>query len=338
MFPNCHLGWVVEEAASPLIVNNPSIDWWRVMPKGFLASPSRVLALRKDLKKEGFGISLDPQSLTKSAIVALISGAKQRIGFSRGEGRELAPLLNNVLIRPKARHVVAATLELVGALGGALGEALGGEGGSAALPIEPPALVLPAPSPEELARVEGFLREGGLADKGYFLFAPESGQPSKSWPLQRYLELGRRLHSLTGRGVALVSHDPLIREKISLLFSEEKWASLAPDLGLLGVVELIRGAFVTIGSDSFPAHVASGLRLPTVMLFSVSDPLRVGPINAFGRHAHGELQVAASAKARGRLGPEAMETLTSARVFEEVTGLIALLDAKSQPGPEAPAG
>jgi ADP-heptose:LPS heptosyltransferase len=295
LFPGCFLGWVVEEAAAPLIVENPLLDYWKVLPNGFLKKPAHVLKLRKELKGQEFEISFDPQSLSKSSLVALLSGAKIRIGFCRGEGRELAPFLNNTLIKPDSRHVVESTLELVRGLG--------------QVPPENPALVLPLPQAEDSFKVDSFLREHGLGGQDFFLFAPGSAQASKRWPLFRYRELGTRLRGLTGKAVVLVGHGSAERDGILSIFRERE-SYLAPDLGLLGVTELIRRSFLTVGSDSFVAHVAAGLKVPTVMLFSVSDPSRVGPRHKLGLSVHGELKIVGSSRARRKVGSEFMESLS----------------------------
>lgn len=58
-------------------------------------------------------IAIDPQSLSKSAVAAWLSGAKRRIGFAKPQGREVAPWMHTEIIDAQATHVVDKYLELL---------------------------------------------------------------------------------------------------------------------------------------------------------------------------------------------------------------------------------
>ena len=116
-FPNAFLAWVVESPSDQLLNDHDALDHLIVLPRGWLKSISRVSQLRRELRSLCFDITVDPQSLTKSSVAAWLSGARRRIGFTRGVGRELAPSLNNELVRPKRTHVVDKSLELLAELG-----------------------------------------------------------------------------------------------------------------------------------------------------------------------------------------------------------------------------
>ncbi|MDR2339367.1 MAG: glycosyltransferase family 9 protein [Deltaproteobacteria bacterium] len=325
--PGSYIGWVVEGPASPLIVGNPLLDFWKVLPKGFLRHPCLVLGLRKELRSKGFRVSFDPQSLSKSSIVAWLSGATTRVGFARGEGRELAPILNNVLVDPKPDHVIRQTLGLLEGVGEQAPEGC--------------SLTLPEPSDGDKEAVSGFLKDKGMDKGGYHLFAPGGNQASKRWPLPRYAELGAGLWKETGRPSPIAAHGEGARlDALSAIQAARASHGaglplfLAPDLGLLGVISLIRGAALTVGSDSFATHVAAGLALPTLMLFSVSDPLRVGPPFRNGASVHAKLSIVRSARARARLGPENMLALEVPKVLGEALRLLAKDHPKSSAGKE----
>jgi ADP-heptose:LPS heptosyltransferase len=309
LVPGCFLGWVVEEAASPLIIGNPMVDWCRIVPKGYMWRPRELASTRRALRAQGFEASIDPQSLTKSSLLAYLSGASIRVGFARGKGlgREMAPFLNNTLVRPGSRHVVRGSLELLKGLG-------------LDPPKDPPPLALPEPKAGEKALLEGFLEKNGLLGKPYFLFAPGSGQASKRWPLNRYMELGAALFEKTGRPSLIALQGEAERAECRALINAGP-VSLAPDLSILGVCGLIRQARLFVGPDSFAGHAAAGMDIPTVMLFSVSDPERVGPLNLYGRSVYQRLTLAGSARARARLSSENMERLDVKRVEAAVLKL-----------------
>ena len=284
LYPEAFLGWLVEEPAAPLIVNNPLLDWWLVLPKGWLKKISWLARLRRELKKQRFEIAFDVQGLSKSAVAAFISGAPLRVGFTRGEAREIAPFLDNRLIPPPGRHVVANTLGLL--------TALGEEAPSATELVLPPC---PAP---ELARIESF---PAPAD-GFYLFGPWTSNISKCWPMEYFTELAARLRQTTGRPTLALGYGPAEREAVARAAVKVPGAlELAPEVSPLGVAELIRRACLFIGCDSFPLHLAAGLGRPTLGLFGVSDPDRVGPHLALGRSLYTRLTLTSSSRARARL-------------------------------------
>src|SRR5262249_14375152 len=111
-FPRAFLAWVVESGAAPLLQSHECLDQIIVVRKGWLRSPREVWELRQQLRALKFDTALDPQSLTKSSLVAWLSGAPRRIGFAAPRGRELSLWLNNVQIRPTASHLIDAQLQL----------------------------------------------------------------------------------------------------------------------------------------------------------------------------------------------------------------------------------
>src|SRR4029079_12986404 len=90
-WPAAHLTWVVEKGAAPLVAACDAADSLITLPKGFAKSPRLLLRLRRTLLQREFHFSLDPQGLLKSALVARLSAAKRRIGFSRPTAREINP-------------------------------------------------------------------------------------------------------------------------------------------------------------------------------------------------------------------------------------------------------
>ncbi|MDR2461034.1 MAG: glycosyltransferase family 9 protein [Deltaproteobacteria bacterium] len=294
IYPKAFLGWVVETLASPLIVGNPLLNWYKVLPRGWIKSPCKQLALKKELKNLKFDTAFDPQGLTKSSVAAWLSRAPKRIGFVRGEAREIAPFLDNILVSPPASHVVENTLSLITGLG-------------LEAPTEAPLILPPCPK-EDLYLLEGFFSQLGKGP--YNLIAPFSNNLSKCWPLDRYAELARRLFERTGRPTLVLGHGEKERKEVLKLCQDRYYLVQAPELSILGVAELIKGAMVSIGSDSFPMHLASGLKLPCLVLFSVSDPKRVGPQHLQGISVYSRLTITHSSRARDKLSQDNMLALS----------------------------
>src|SRR5262245_37215436 len=69
-WPAAHITWVVEKGSAPLIGAHEAVDRVIVLPKRFATSPSLLLWLRKEMRREPIDIAFDPQGLTKSGLVA----------------------------------------------------------------------------------------------------------------------------------------------------------------------------------------------------------------------------------------------------------------------------
>ena len=118
-FPKATIGWIVQRHRRSFVAGHADLNHLIEVPHGWLKSPSCVWHTARQLRRYKFNISLDLQGLTKSALAARLSGAKRRLGFTRGEfeGRELSTWLNNELVQPTAQHVVQRGLELLKPLG-----------------------------------------------------------------------------------------------------------------------------------------------------------------------------------------------------------------------------
>jgi ADP-heptose:LPS heptosyltransferase len=100
--PNAKLTWIVEAPFVELLQNNPAVDEVLVFPKKVIAkelkNPLNLISpgtefrqFVDDLKSRKFTAAIDFQGLFKSGVIALLSGAPVRVGFSGA--RELSPLM-----------------------------------------------------------------------------------------------------------------------------------------------------------------------------------------------------------------------------------------------------
>lgn len=301
-FPDCFLGWIVEKPSSPLIVDNPLVDWKHVLPKGWLKSPAQVFELWRRLREARFDTAFDIQGLTKSAVATGLSGARVRVGFTRGESREVAPLLDNRLIKPSGSHAVDMTLSLMAGVG------IADPG--------PAEFVLPACPAADRDCVDGMAADPRFAS-GYVLMGPWGSFPSKLWPLERFACLAEALYARTGLCSLMLGHGGEERGRVGRLGEgREKYLSVAPDVGILGVAELARRARLFVGCDSFPMHIAAAVSCPTLGLFGVTDPARLGPYGPTGRSVYERLTLPKSTRERRKLPPDNMEALSVEKVLD----------------------
>ena len=135
------------------------------LPRGSDEIAGEVWRLRRRLRQLRFDTAIDVQSLTKSAFVAWLSGARRRIGFGRPAGRELSRWLNNERVGPQATHVVDCYLELLRPLG-----------------IERPTVRFQVPEHEADRKTAEEIIGRLHWNAGFAIANPGAGWPSKSGP------------------------------------------------------------------------------------------------------------------------------------------------------------
>jgi len=175
-YPKAFIAWVVERPSAPLLEGHESLDELIVLKRGWLKSPKTVWHLRRRLRRLRFDISIDPQCLTKSAVVGWLAGARTRVGFAGEDGRELSRWLNNRLVVRTEPHMVDRGLELLRPIG-----------------IERPKVryLLPISSTAEAVAAE--LAELEENRQGFAVINPGAGWPSRLWPPQRYGQVAQYL-------------------------------------------------------------------------------------------------------------------------------------------------
>jgi lipopolysaccharide heptosyltransferase I len=263
--PAAKIDWVIESRWRALLDGNPDINDVLELDR---ASWSRLRATVRKLRAAGYTAAIDLQGLYKSAVLARLSGARQRIGFDRRYARESgAALFYSERIVPRGRHVIEHNLSLAAAAG------------AERIALDAARFPLSA-NPQAAEEIRQQLRARGVGE--YFVMSPGGGWGSKCWPAERYGQLHRRLLEAPAfaglRGV--VNFGPGEQE----LAETARRAAGQPEpvvmpLALPQLVALIRGARFFVGGDTGPLHLAVALGIPVVALFGPTDPARNGPIH-----------------------------------------------------------
>lgn len=297
--PRAHLAWLTQTRSAPLIEGHAALDELITIERGFLLRPKKVRRLRRELQARRYDVAIDPQSLSKSAVPAWLSGAATRIGFARPEAREIAPWLNNVIVRASAAHAVDKTLELLRPLG---------------IDATAPEFGLPVQAAAS-RRIDAFL-DAHFAAAPPVVMHPGAGWDSKLWPPQRYGEVAAHLGRQHGlRTVVAWAGERVKRWAGAAVAHAQGYAVAAPQMNLADLVALIARARMYVGSDSGPLHMAAALDIPTVSMFGPSRPQRNGP------YGKGHVVVQAyyqegTTRQRKRAGNDAMRAISAAMVIE----------------------
>ncbi|HUP81602.1 MAG TPA: glycosyltransferase family 9 protein [Pirellula sp.] len=262
-FPHARVGWVIEPASSQLIRGHSALDDLFIVSKRAFKSPRELWTLAAKLREWKPDITLDLQGLTKSSLIAWLSGAKSRLGFHRDsfDGRELSCFLNNQLYSPESLHIVDRNLELLRILGV----------NDSKVSFDLPEQVSDSIFAERT--VASLPLEGRFA-----IINVGAGWVSKIWPSDRYASIAKHLGVHWGlRSLVVWSGEQEKFAAEQVVAGSSGYATLAPATTLSQLGSLIRRASLFVGSDTGPMHLSVAIGTPTIGLIGPMPIERVCP-------------------------------------------------------------
>jgi heptosyltransferase-2 len=210
------------------------------------------------------------QGSFRSGLLAMMTGAKQRIGFASSTGRAL--YTTQVPYRPERHHAERLwSLSMSDCAEPATRDQIR------------PRLY---PSDEERHRIDVLLRQNGSASDPFVALAPGSAWGTKRWPY--YVELAKRLAGDYRIAIIGSKADSAIAAQITEALPPETVINAVGTLPLLASAELIGRAQAIVTNDSAPQHLASAMGTPTLTIFGPTVPeFGFGPLaerNAVAGH------------------------------------------------------
>lgn len=306
-FGDAEIGWVVEGRNAELLAGHPAIDHVIGVQRRWLKSARAVLDLRRRLRALQFEIAVDLQCLTKSAVVAYLSGARRRLGVAGRDGRELSKLFHNELTPVRANHVVDHYLGILAPLG-----------------ITQPRVRFDLPeTQDDGAFAERLIAAEELPRRGYAVLNPGAGWPSKLWPAERYGQLAQRLreeHGLVSLAVWGPASERLLAEQI--VAASGGAARLAPATTVMQLAAVTRRARLFVGSDTGPMHLSVAVDTPTVSLHGASRAEWCGAYGAANARVQAYYQ-AGPARQRRSADNAAMRAISVDDVADACGGVLA---------------
>lgn len=274
IFPEAKISWIVFKEFSSVLEVNPYIDNLIIYHRkgGHLKQLRDLFAY---FQKNKVDISLDLQGLARSAIVALISGAKYRLTIS--DARELSWLFEQVVsdFNP-GQHAVERNLELIKYIK----KHILNKNEKYELKIEYPLFIKPQAQEEALTflKLKGFVE--GMPLLGICF---GSRNPSKCWEIEKFAKLIEHLYEELPyyRFVMLGSKSEENQQNriISLLRDEVK-KYVFPFAGCLNLdtaIAMLKFCKMVVANDNGLLHIAVAMGIPSVSLYGPSSPLQVGP-------------------------------------------------------------
>ena len=265
-YPHLEITWAVEEPFVALLEGNPYLHDLLVLPKLKFSKLKSAEYRRnyfgrlKAARKQKFDVALDLQGLTKSAIVAVGSGATVRLGYHWL--REAAVLMERRLPRnPESVHIVDQYLDVVRYLG-----------------AEPKQIKFPFYiSDEDTAAVDRMLNEANLTpDTPFVSINPASAQAIKQWNAAHFAELIDRLKREYNLPSVLVTADKTVAAQVADI-ATEPFLNLCGRTNLKQLAAVLRRSAVHVCGDTGSSPLAVALERPVVTLVGPTDPDRIHP-------------------------------------------------------------
>ena len=272
-YPNAHISWVIEEAASPIVKGNPYLDtliisrrktWSENLKKrthvGETLKEIRIFI--RQLRQRPYDLVIDFNGLMKSAIIVLISGAQRKIGYNSLQ--ELSGFFYNEKIYENMnKHAVDRYLDFVRHLG---------------IPYENPEFYLPV-SQADRETADTLLYNSGISkDKKFIAISPMSfAGETRLWYEDRFAALADRIiNELKTEVVFTGSRSGGMIDRIQSMMTN-KSLNLEDKTSLLELAHLYERADLLITPDSGPMHIAAAVGTPVIALFGASAYWRTGP-------------------------------------------------------------
>lgn len=275
-FPEARIDWCVEESFASIPRLHPAVSEiipvavrrWR--KQAFAAATWRELgAARQALRAEACDAVIDTQGLFKSALLASWANGPVQ-GYDRHSARE--PLASWFYERrfavPTDLHAVERNRRLAAA---ALGYTLDAapDYGIAA-------------QPANLA---------WLPSQPFVVLLTATSRDDKLWPETHWQALGEAL-AAQGLAAVLPAGNPVERARAARLAALIPGAVAAPPLSIPELASLLAAAEGCVGVDTGLTHLAVALKVPTVALYTATDPGLTGVLGAgFYRNLGGKAQI-----------------------------------------------
>jgi heptosyltransferase II len=269
LLPDAHITLATRSWAKGLFEGAEFLDELLLVDAGNVFQQARQWQHRQ------FDLAILFQNAFEAALISFLGRARFRLGYAK-QRRSL--LLTQALPLPSwrdSRHESFYYLNIIAELDRLL------NGKSDVLDREP--VFDLTVSDDRKVAADKFLRSFGVRDgRQLIALCPGSiNSRAKRWPAERYAVLADRLIDALGADVLLigsadevaVSHDVSSRMRHEAIVLTGK-TDLAQAVAILSMVDLL------ITNDTGPAHLASALGRPTLVIFGPTNPLTTRPFSS----------------------------------------------------------
>ncbi len=333
-FPSSSLSYLLLEQFKGVLSGNEYIDEI-ITFKDNLFSEFKLLS---SITGKKYDLVIDMTSSPFSAYVTFLSGGTLRIGYDVGRfGWCYTHLLPRVVEKGGEKvkmYTFDSNLHVLKMLGLDVGlledvnpsQSSIDDSGNAKVKIESGDRYAigfpPAGLQEDWAG--SFLSEYIKTGKKLIGLVPASNYQAKSWPVDRFIEVARRIVD-EAIGVPVILWGPGEQDIAVRISDEVEGAVMIPGVGIEKLGAIISKLDMVVGVDSGPKHIAVLLGVPTVTLFGPTDPEIWDPNTELHRVVYRNLNC--SPCKRKRCVPNnCMLEISPEDVLEEIVTLFETMD------------
>jgi len=276
-FPDSSITWLVEDRASEIIRDHPDLDEVIIYPRkkwqrGILKVNrslnviSETLSFYKKLRRNHYDLVIDFQGNLKSAVMNMITGSRNRLGFGKGYCKELNYLSTQHHAYPAGKkiHRIEKNLSLLKEL-------------DIETNFQRPELPVTRDDEEYISN---FIE--GNADPSLPIIIIHPGTSKfgsfKQWPAENYTLLADMILDRHKANV-IITWGPGEVDTVNEIVKSMKHNALpaCETKSIKQLTELIKRATLFIGGDTGPLHIASIMGIPVVGIYGPKDPAIYGP-------------------------------------------------------------
>jgi lipopolysaccharide heptosyltransferase III len=245
----------------------------RAKQKSVLQRAVEYVRLVRDLRRRRFDLTIDLSDSKTSRVLHRLIGAPVRVGYGPPE----SPLQ---FWETQPANVFAATY---------------GEGGShylyrylsplRAIGVDIPDSI-PRLEPTAVARSESadLLAQRNLARKGFVAIHAGARFEGRCWQPERFAAVIDEVYAATGlRSLLIGGPDETVAEQKILEKAVSPVASVVGKASLQTLAALLDDAFIFLGNESGPMHMAASVGTPVVGLYGLTPPDLWGPVGVPSR-------------------------------------------------------
>ncbi|MBI4395266.1 MAG: lipopolysaccharide heptosyltransferase II [Candidatus Omnitrophica bacterium] len=263
-FPNASISLLVESKLAPLVEKCPYLDELIMFDRAKRSDQwERLFKLGKRLAARRFDFSIDLQNNWRSHLLTFLAHVPKRYGYKRGPLGFL--LTHPVLTWDKSLGPIEHQFQVLKRAG--------------VIQFENQIELWPEAQNDDY--VSDCLKNSGFnSSKPLVGFALGSSLrwPTKRWPVERFLELARRLTKKSDCQIVLLGTQD--DELLAQVFKEAGLKGVFSLIGktdLLQLVSLVKRLDVLVTGDTAPLHMASAFGTKIVALFGPTEPKRHMP-------------------------------------------------------------
>ncbi len=262
-YPDAYIAWVLAPGSSDAVKGIPYVDeliYWDPVTihadsRGQHRTFSEKFEFFRALRRRKFDTVYVLKRSFSSALMAFVTGARERIGFNT-EGRGFL-LTKRVAYRP-GQHEVLNFLDVLKSDGIVCTD-------------DQLEIWLDAAEQQEAAH----LLQG---HKKVLALHPFASSGAKSWPLERFAAVAAAMHERFGLVPAVLGgpRDAVANPQIARLFPPGT-LNLVGACSLRTSMALLAQSAAFVGNDSGIMHLAAASGIPVVAVFGPTSPVRFGP-------------------------------------------------------------